>query len=337
MAEALIPTLAFLASGAVVVGAGTVLARRGDAIADATGIGRLWIGGVLVAAATSLPELVTGVSAVRMGAADLAVGNIFGSSMANMLILALLDWMARNGGNVRRRAAFEHALAATLAMVLNVLATLFVLIRPVVHVAGVSPASLVLIVGFLASTRAVYRDAVKERADLPKGMGPEARRRLVRRELPAFGGAALATFVSAPAFAWSAARIADLSGLGQTVVGTWLVGIATSLPELATSMAAMRMGAFDLAVANLFGSNSFNIALLLPLELAQPPGAPLFAGLDRGHAVSGLFGVILTGLGLASVIYRAERRIALAEPSSILMLVVYVVGLWVLYTIGAPL
>ena len=86
--------LMFLAAGAVVVVAGTALARYADAIAKATGLGRLWIGSVLLAGATSLPELTTDVAAVRLGATDLAVGDLFGSSMANMLILAIIDLLS---------------------------------------------------------------------------------------------------------------------------------------------------------------------------------------------------------------------------------------------------
>lgn len=82
---------AFIASGLVVVLAGNALARYADAIAEATKLGRLWIGSVLLAGATSLPELATDISAVRLGATDLAVADLFGSSMANMLILAVID------------------------------------------------------------------------------------------------------------------------------------------------------------------------------------------------------------------------------------------------------
>ena len=83
--------LLFLAASAALVVAGTWLARAADAIAERTGIGRVSIGTVLLAAATSLPELASDVAAVRQGNPDLAAGDLLGSSMANMLILALLD------------------------------------------------------------------------------------------------------------------------------------------------------------------------------------------------------------------------------------------------------
>jgi cation:H+ antiporter len=112
-------------------------------------------------------------------------------------------------------------------------------------------------------------------------------------------------------------------------VGTWLVGLATSLPELVASLAAVRMGAYDLAVGNLFGSNAFNMAILLPLDLAQP--GSLFAVVDPSHALTGLFAVVLMSLGVAAIVYRAKRKFAMVEPDSLLILAAYLVALWLLY------
>jgi cation:H+ antiporter len=319
--------LVFLSSGAVVVLAGTALARLADTIAEATGLGRIWIGSILLAAATSLPELLTDVAAVRIGAPDLAVGDLFGSSMANMLILALVD-LAYPRKGLLRHAALDHALAACLAIALNALAAAFVVVRPDAVTAGVGPASLVLFAVYIAGTRVVYRHTRREPTPtaLPIGRsGPSFRRALL-----GFAGASLAILVAAPAFAWSANGIAETTGLGTTFVGTWLVGFSTSLPELVSSLTAVRMGAFDLAVGNLFGSNAFNMAILFPLDLAQP-GAAIFAALDPGHAISAFFAVVLMALGLAAIVYRAERRFAMIEPDSLLMVLVYALGIWLLY------
>ncbi|MBZ0234697.1 MAG: sodium:calcium antiporter, partial [Deltaproteobacteria bacterium] len=152
--------LAFVLGGAIVCVAGTALARHVDAIAEATGISRAWIGAVLLAGATSLPELTTDVAAVRMGATDLAVGDLFGSSMANMLILAAIDLMPPRRG-LLQHVTLDHALAACLAIALNTMATLFVLLRPDSSVAWVGPASLALFLGYLAGSRAVYRHAAR--------------------------------------------------------------------------------------------------------------------------------------------------------------------------------
>jgi cation:H+ antiporter len=134
----------------------------------------------------------------------------------------------------------------------------------------------------------------------------------------------------APAFAGSAKGIAEITGFGTTFVGTWLVGLSTSLPELASSIAALRLGASDLAVGNRFGSNAFNMAIFFALDLASP--APIFSGLDSDHAISGLFAVVLMGLGLAAIVYRADRHLAVVEPDSVLMVVVHALGIWLLYS-----
>ncbi len=331
--------IAFLVSGLLVVLAGTALARFADAIAEATKLGRVWIGSVLLAGATSLPELMTDVSAVRLGAVDLAVGDLFGSSMANMLILALVDLLPPRR-RVLQQATLDHALAASLAITLNALAALLVATRGTDSHTWVGVGSVLLFFGYVAGTRAVYRHARRDGAPVTTADAAGGKQQLtVRRSVLGFIAAALLVLAVAPVFAWSAKGIAALSGLGNTFVGTWLVGLATSLPELVASIAAVRMGAFDLAVGNLFGSNAFNMAIFLTLDLAQPGN--LFSVLDLNHALSGLFGIILMSLGLAALVYRAKRRFAMLEPDSLLMLAVYGAALWLLYrhaggTAGTP-
>jgi cation:H+ antiporter len=316
--------LAFLGSGAVVVLGATLLARHADAIAEATGVGRLWTGSVLLAAATSLPELATDVSAVRLGAPDLAVGDLFGSSMANMLVLAVIDLVSPRR-DVLRQAAFDHALAASLAMSLNALAGVLVLVRPEASVLSIGPGSALLFLVYVAGSRVVFRHATRDAA--PR-VSRDARRGVVRAAV-GFGAAALAVLAAAPAFAWSAKNVAEATGLGHTFVGTSLVGLSTSLPELVASIAAVRMGSFDLAVGNLFGSNAFNMAVFVVLDAAQE--GSLFATVEPRHAVSALFALVLMSLGMAAIVYRAKRRFAMLEPDSALIVVAYVAAMWMLH------
>jgi cation:H+ antiporter len=322
----------FVVSGVLVVLAAITLARNADVIAEITELGRLWVGTVLLAGATSLPELTTDLVAVKLDAPDLAVGDLIGSSMANMLILALVDLLPPRR-HVLRHVAFDHVLVASLAIALTALAGAFVIVQPHVAVLGIGPGSLMLFVLYLAGTRAVYRHAHQEQGSarsLSASDGREAvARGGLRQALLRLAAATLVVLLAAPAFAWSAKGIAILTGLGNTFVGTWLVGVATSLPELAASLAAVRMGAFDLAVGNLFGSNALNMAIFLPLDLAHP--GSLFASIDSGHALSALFAVILMSLGVAAIVFRAERRFGMLEPDSGLMLLTYAAALWLTY------
>jgi cation:H+ antiporter len=321
--------LAFMASGLVVVLAGTALTRYADAIADATGLGRLWIGSVVLAGATSLPELATDVAAVRFGAVDLAVGDLFGSSMANMVILAVID-RVRPRRQLLQNVALDHVLSASLAISLNAFAVLLVAMRPAQSLLGVAPGSLALFLGYVAGARAVYRHA-QERTRA----APQLRRETpsLRRAVGGFAVAASAVLAAAPVFAWSAQGIAVITGLGDTFVGTWLVGLSTSLPELVACLAAIRLGSPDLAVGNLFGSNAFNMAIFLALDLVQP--GSLFAALDPSHVLSGSAAVVLMALGIAAIAYRAKRRFAMLEPDSLLILMTYCAAMILIYLHGA--
>jgi cation:H+ antiporter len=164
--------LLFIASASAVVVSAIWLSRCAEAIAEATGLGRVWTGTLLLAGATSLPELATDLSAVRLGAVDLAVGDLFGSSMANMLILALVD-LARRDARLLQRAALDHALGAAFAIGLNALAVMLVLLRTPRAIAGwIGPGSLELLGAYLAGARVVYRHASRQTSAKPPHAQP---------------------------------------------------------------------------------------------------------------------------------------------------------------------
>lgn len=317
--------LGFAGAGAIIVLASLVLAHTADGLAAATRVGRLWIGTVVLAGATSLPELTTGIAAVRLDATNLAAGELFGSSMANMLILAVVDLLARRR-EVIRTADRGHALGASLAIALNAFAAVLLLVRPRASVLAIDPGSIILVSAYLLGTRVMYRQSQVE----PTPAAPRPRSSASLRTLVlVFAVAAAVVLVTAPTFAWSAKGLAATTGLGDTFVGTWFVGLATSLPELATCLAAAKIGAHDLAVGNLFGSNAFNMVILLALDAAQP--GSLYVALAPDHAITSLLAIILMSLGIAAIMARGRRRLSLTEPSSLLMIITYAYGIWLLY------
>jgi cation:H+ antiporter len=328
----------FVLSAAAIVFAGTALSRYGDQIAEFTGLGRLWIGVVLMAAATSLPEVLTTMSAGWMDAPDLAAGDLFGAGLSNMLTLGLVDLLYHQK-RVWRQAALEHTLTAALAMALTALAAFFVLLRVNVTHLGVGLGSLTLLILYVLGMRLVFRQEDMKRREreqeaLVAGMADRraagARRPELQRAVIRFSAAALVLLVAAPFLAWSAARIAEETGTSATFIGTSLVAITTSLPELVTSIAAVRLGAFDLAVGNLFGSNAFNMAAFLFADMAYRGGG-LLNEVSPAHAMTALWSILMMTIGLMGIIYRAEKRFLLIEPDSLLMIVTYVLGLWLLF------
>lgn len=331
--------LIFVGSAVVIVLAGTKLSQYGDQIAEATGLGRLWIGVVLMAAATSLPEIFTDVSAALMNAPDLAAGDLFGSNMANMLILGIIDLMHRQK-RVWQQAALGHTLTASLAMALTGLAAFFVLLNTNVAHLGVGIGSLTLFVLYVLGMRLVFRQEDVERRRLERealvqGVTEKQDAGMVRgvelrRSFIGFAVGAFVLLVAAPFLAHSAKTIAEESGISTTFIGASLIGITTSLPELVVSIAAVRLGAFDLAVGNLFGSNAFNMAAFFFADLAYRDGG-LFSAVSSAHALTALWSILMMNIGLMGIIYRAEKRFMLIEPDSLLMIVTYVLGLWLLF------
>lgn len=330
--------IVFAVSAVAIVVAGTKLSRYGDQIAECTGLGRLWIGVVLMAAATSLPEVFTTMSAGWLHAPDLAAGDLFGAGLSNMLTLGLIDLLHRRQ-RVWQQAALEHTLTAALAMVLTGLAAFFVLLQMNISHAGVGLESLTLFILYVLGMRLIFRQEdmkrrQREQEALVEGTTAKqaavTRRAELRRAIVGFSVGALVLLVAAPFLAWSANRIAEETGVTATFIGTSLVAITTSLPELVTSIAAVRLGAFDLAVGNLFGSNAFNMAGFLFADVAYREGS-LLSSVSSTHALTALWSILMMNIGLMGIIYRAEKRFMLIEPDSVLMIVSYVLGLWLLF------
>lgn len=326
----------FVACAAAIVVAGVRLARFADALGVHTGLGGLWIGSILLAAATSLPELATDVAAVRMGAFDLAAGDLFGSSMANMLILALID-LTYPRAHVLRSATLDHIVGAMLAIILTAVAALFVLFRSEASLLGIGPGSLMLLLGYAAGTRAIYlHNAVTRSAGaVVAGLDTDDDKDLpsLKESIVGFAIAAVVILLAAPFFARSAEGIANVTGLGTTLVGTWLVGFSTSLPELVASLAAVRMRAFDLAVGNLFGSNALNMIMFALLDVVSSSG-PILAIISPVHAMSAMTAIALMATGMAAIAYRAHGRLRMLEPSSGMMVAIYLLGMAVILARG---
>lgn len=118
----------------------------------------------------------------------------------------------------------------------------------------------------------------------------------------------------------TAAELADRSGLGGTFVGTTLVAVTTSLPELVASLTAVRLGAVDLAIGNVFGSNAFNMIMFVPLDAAYP--GSLFGAVSSAHAVTAFAVIVATAITVLGQLYHAERRLPVIEPDALLVILV---------------
>lgn len=280
---------------------------------------------------TSLPEIATDVSTALEGAPDLAVGDLFGSSMANMAILAIIDLVHR--GRVWPGVGLGHARLAAVAIALTAAALLAILVPPGMAIGWVGLETPLIVVGYIAAAAWMSRSRGKSRRVrdetgeilAPTGWsGPVEARHSLRYEIARFGAAALVILVAAPVLALSGKGIADSTGVGQTFVGALLLAVTTSLPELVASLAAVRIGAYDLAVGNLFGSNAVNMTILFAADVAYSPG-PILAAVAPAQVVAGVAAILLMALALAAVVHGERTRILRLEPDAAAVLVAYVV------------
>ncbi len=341
----------FAVASAVIIGAGVMLAKSGDRIADVTGLGGLLIGMVLVAAATSLPEIAVAVSAVVVeGSPDLAIGNLLGSNMANMALLAIVDLVWR--GQVWHRVGAGHARTAAVAIALTAVATLAVIKPFELAIGWVGIESIVIFIGFVSliawthrsSTPALPVGEVGQEVVRAAGGGAEqghatvpANRRAVLRsirgDLIKFGVAALAILAAAPFLVDAADGIAREAQLSQSFVGASFLAFSTSLPELATAVAAVRIGAFDLAVGSLLGSNAFNMAIILIVDLFYTQG-PILANVDPIEAFVGVSAILLMAIVVAGIIHGGRTRASRLEPGPGMTLVAYLILMYMIFTAG---
>lgn len=322
----------FILSAAVIVFAGTFLTRAADAIAEWTGWGRLLVGGLFLAGATSLPELTVGISAIRQGMPNLAVGDLIGSSLFNLLILAVLDFSHHSKRRMFSHAAANHAISATMSSTLYLLAAMDILFGATfgsVTFGGLGVGTIGILVAYFLGIRLIFYDQhAAFAATRTKQVRPHDGKGL-KRALIVYCISAVAVIVAAPFLSAATGEIANITGLGKTFLGTTAVALCTSLPEMVTSYAALRIGAFDLALGNIFGSNAFNLLLLVPLDFVQP--GSLLNVVSTAHAFTCLATVLITAIAVMGQLYHMERRRFFIEPDAALIILLVIGALTIVY------
>ncbi len=317
----------------LIVVAGYRLSLYGDMIAEKLALTRTWVGVVMVASVTSLPELVTGVSSVTVAQTpDIALGDILGACLINLMMIVVLDFLHREE-SVYTRAHIGHTLAAGFGVVMIGLVAVNLLLTQagmhiyVFHVGLYSP--LILLIYALAMRIIFLYEQMQE---LPTADLSNQRYRAtpLRRALIGYALAALVVAVGIW-LPFVGKMLAVQHGWAEGFVGTLFVAAVTSLPEAVVSIAAVRLGSLDMALGNLFGSNLFNIAILALDDIAYTPG-PLLAAVDPAHAVSALSAMVMSGIAIIGLFYRARGRVLRTVGwASLFLLAVYLFNGYALY------
>ncbi len=325
---------------------GARLSRYGDIIARRTGLGGIWIGLVLLAAVTSLPELITGLSAiVVVGEPDLAVGAALGSCIYNLVIIAILDFIYREG-TIYTGIRQGHSLSAGFGVVLlgAVASAIFVQqhFQPI-GIGFVGPYSIAAPVIYLIAMRAVFfyeRRNNDIQPDATAGMTPtpgSVTKPLSLSQIYArFTFNAVILVMAATTLPVIGEALALTMGWDETFVGTIFLAFVTSVPEMVITVQAVRLGAVDLAIGGILGSNLFDLVILAVEDFAYLDG-PILAAASGEHLFTAIAALTMTGIALVGLCSRPKAVVfRLVSWASLALLAVGVFSALVLYLLGEP-
>ncbi len=322
---------------ALIAAAGVKLSGYADVVAEKTGLGGTWIGLIMLASVTSLPELATGVTSVTSaGVPDIAVGDVLGSCVFNVLIIVVLDMLHRES-SLFHRASPAHVLSGAFGIMLIGIAGFGLLLSAagirgaIGHVGLYSPVILVL---YGVAMRTVFLYERRNVAELAAEVAERYAHITLHHALVGYAATAAVVVSAGIALPFVADRLADQMGWSESFVGTVFVAFATSLPEIVTTIAAFRIGAVDMAISNLFGSNLFNVAILAVDDAFYLQG-PLLAHVSPAHAISALSAIVMSATAVAAIFFSPRARVLdLVGWASIALVVTYLLNGYAQFLVG---
>lgn len=335
--------------GLIVWLAGTKLARLADSISQQTNVSHVLAGALLLGTATSLPEIATTVTATTLGNAPLAVNNLFGGVAMQLAVLAAIDfWFVRRGpltffspdpvlllGGVL--LILQIALSMTAVAAGDVVVFAHIGAWPILLM-GVYGVSLYFMNGFADRdtwTPAQLPEEQKGERDesLTNDAASDDEVRSTLELGALFALNCLLVLVGGVSVSGAADALSAQTGIGSSFIGATLVALTTSLPEISTTAGAVKLGAYTMAISNIFGTNSLEVALLLPADLTYRPGAVVNA-VDNSSLVMAGVGIIMTCVYLWGLLERRDKSVFHMGIDSWWVLIVYSSGLGVLSLIA---
>lgn len=324
----------FALSAAVVWFSGARLAYLMDTLADRYHLAKSLVGLLILSLATSLPEVATTLTAAIQQTRDLVLNNLFGGIALQTAILAMSDFWARGAiTNYPRKA--NHALEATLLVLLLSVALIITNLGETFVFAGVGLGSTFIALTYAGAIWMLRRyddssdwvpvdlpDPDPLPFPAPTGLSIRSNTVLIWQAI----AGCMAILIFGLLLVVFAERIAVQTGLGTSFIGVTLLAAATSLPELTTSITAVRIGAYTMAISNIFGSNLIMLVLVFPADLLFREG-PILQDTSPTVTLSLSFGIAVTAIFLIGLIVRRKPKIGTLGLDSILVLITFLASL----------
>lgn len=344
--------LLFAIAAAIVWFAGGRLERLAEAIATRTGLGHAFTGLLLLAAATSLPEVATTITAAAGGYRQMLTHNLLGGVAMQTAILVLADLFIRQAPLTRVSPSYAILMQGVAVIVLLGIAVVWIAVGDAGTMqfgpVTLAPLAPVLLLGYFLMLWATHRAQHRARWEpLVSGetgrspTGPESGNRegepyvgaSLRRIVFTFAAFAAVVLVAGWAVAELGNAIAQQTGIASSFVGATFVATATSLPEVSVVIPAVRRANYSMAIGNVFGSNMFDVSLLAVGDIIL--GEPLFAAPIGSVGLAAGIGVLLTCVYLWGLLEHRDRSFLRLGIDSWVVLVVYAAGLVGLYLLGS--
>ncbi|MGM0898766.1 MAG: sodium:calcium antiporter [Bacillota bacterium] len=326
----------FLLAAAVTVFAAIKLSQYADVISEKSAMGGMMVGTLLLAGATSLPEISTSFSAAAIGNADIAVGNMIGSNLFNLFILAGFDLLL-NRKRMLERASKDHTYSSLLGIFLTVLLLLALWLRTDVTFLGIGLDALAIgiayVIGMVVINKLPNLDTIEldeEPVDAKAPKNPSA------HLSPKHAGIrfvifALIIMAAGTALSITGDEIAVVTGIGSSFVGSFLVAAATSLPEAISVFVALRLSNVNMAVGAILGSNIFNMVILALSDPIYLEGS-ILAEVSGANAIIATAVLIMSVLMMFSLFRGKTRSTLVYSLPSILVVALYFIASYLNFT-----
>lgn len=326
----LLPWIIFVLSSVAIIFAGRKLSQYGDEIAAHTGLGRAFVGSILLAGATSLPEVAASLAAAVQGWGNLAMGNVFGSNVFNIAIIALAQLFAAKP--ILASVSRTHITVASAGMLLSGIAAIAMVMKSPLIILGAGVDAMLIAVVYIMILRILPKEEEAAASEVESGDQPAAAPSATMLYLK-FAAAAVVVILAGWFLSISADQIAAATGLGQTFVGSTLLALATSLPEVAVTIFSAMRGSYDLALGNVLGSNIFNMLILVIADFGLPGPVGILATASQGQIVSALVGLVLSGIAVLGLTVPERKSKRPFQWDAAAIAITWAIGTYFLYAL----
>lgn len=327
--------LTFIVSAVIIIVAGMYLARSADEFAEKTGLGRLIVGSLLLAGATSLTELFVGYNAVISDDAQMAMGNLVGATLVNLMILALADILHKGKASSRfSKASATHALAASVFIILMIITAMSIFLEE--YIKGVKflnagIGSWIILITYVLTLKINFKNQkYLEKSDhhVPHHRGKAGLIDLLPCLIIFFACAVVLAFAS-PYLVQSAEKIANELGFATSFIGLTLIALTTSLPELVSTIQSVKLGSYELALGNIIGSSIYNIILIALLDFVAKES--IYASVPPLLIFSCLTSILAMSIAIVGQLYQVERSTSVIEPDAVAIIGVVLLSMYITF------